>query len=86
MNGFFGDGGGFRGGPGYAVDSGVSVLAIVLRFTLGVLLILATVYVIREILATIRSHRALTPAGSRTPPQPSSRCSMSVARSAGPTT
>ncbi len=55
----------FPGGPigpgGHGVDTGVSVLAIVLRFTLGVLLIVAAVYVIREILATIRSRRALSP-------------------------
>jgi hypothetical protein len=61
VNGFFGGGGPFRGAPGYAVDSGVSVLAIVLRFTLGVLLIVAAVFVIREILATIRAHRGLSP-------------------------
>ena len=61
VNEFFGGGGPFRGVPGYGVDTGVSVLAIVLRFTLGVLLIVAAVYVIREILATIRGRRALMP-------------------------
>jgi hypothetical protein len=61
VNAFFGGGGPFRDGPGYAVDSGVSVLAIVLRFTLGVLLIVAAVYVIHEILATLRGRHALTP-------------------------
>ncbi len=49
------------GGGGLSYDTGVSVLAIVLRFTLGVLLIVAAVYVIREILATIRSRRPPAP-------------------------
>lgn len=61
MNGPFGPGDQAIRVPGYGFDSGVSVLAIVLRFTLGVLLIVAAVWVIREILATIRSRRALTP-------------------------
>ncbi len=72
MNGPFGPGGSgaaalnairFPGGRG--VDTGVSVLAIVLRFTVWVLLILAAVWVIREILAAIRTRRAAAP------PQPS---------------
>ncbi|MDQ6847016.1 MAG: hypothetical protein M3019_05465 [Candidatus Dormibacteraeota bacterium] len=51
-------------GPGRfpgGVDTGVSVLAITLRFAFGVLLILAAVWVIREILAAIRGRRALVP-------------------------
>jgi len=43
------------------MDTGVSVLAITLRFAFGVLLILAAVWVIREILAAVRSRRALAP-------------------------
>jgi uncharacterized membrane protein len=44
------------GRPG--IDTGVSVLAIVLRFTVWILVILAVVWVVREILAAIRGHRA----------------------------
>jgi uncharacterized membrane protein len=40
------------------VDTGVSVLAIVLRFTLWVLIILAVVWIVREILAMVRATRA----------------------------
>ncbi len=62
MNGPFGPGfGGFRGPSGHGGDTAVSVLAIALRFTIWVLLILAAVWVIREILASVRSHRGLTP-------------------------
>jgi hypothetical protein len=46
---------------GHGVDTGVSVLAIVLRFTVWVLLILAAVWVIREILAAVRTRRAGAP-------------------------
>jgi hypothetical protein len=53
--------GGLLGPVGNGADSGVAVLAIVLRFTLGVLLIVAAVWVIREILGTIRSRRAPAP-------------------------
>lgn len=54
----------FGVGPGY--DAGVSVLAIVLQFTLWVLVILAVVWFVREILraSEARSHR-------RVPPPPS---------------
>jgi hypothetical protein len=55
------------GHPGF--DTGVSVLAIVLRFTIWVLLIVAAVWVIREIVATVRARRALTP------PQPNAAVS-----------
>jgi uncharacterized membrane protein len=52
-----------RGGPvalgGY--NTGVSVLAIVLRFTIWVLIVLAVVWVIREIIATIRSGQSRVP-------------------------
>ncbi|HEX4756016.1 MAG TPA: hypothetical protein VH661_09750 [Candidatus Dormibacteraeota bacterium] len=47
----------FRGG----VDGGVSVLAIVLRFTIWVLLILAAVWLLREILTAWRIRRAAAP-------------------------
>jgi uncharacterized membrane protein len=49
------------GGPGY--DSGVSVLAIVLRFTLWVLVLLAVVWFAREVLLALqaRSHRHAPP-------------------------
>jgi uncharacterized membrane protein len=55
----------FRAGPG-GYDAGVSVLAIVLRFTLWVLVILAVVWFVREVLriSEARSQR-------RTPPPPS---------------
>lgn len=56
------------GGPGpsgarfplahHGLDGGVSVLAIVLRFTIWVLLILAAVWILREILAALRHRRA----------------------------
>jgi hypothetical protein len=46
---------------GGGADTGVSVLAIVLRFTVWVLLILAAVWVIREILGTINSRRPPKP-------------------------
>lgn len=50
----------FPGGhPGF--DTGVSVLAIVLRFTFGVLLVVAAVWVVREILSAIRGRRASAP-------------------------
>jgi hypothetical protein len=65
VNGPFGLGGHgldvFRGPGGYGGDTGVSVLAITLRFTFGVLLILAAVWIVREILLAIRAHRGLTP-------------------------
>jgi uncharacterized membrane protein len=52
-----------RAGPlvagGY--NTGVSVLAIVLRFTIWVLIVLAAVWVIREIIATIRRGQSRTP-------------------------
>lgn len=57
--------GGLRLFPGrFADDTGVSVLAIVLRFTVWVLLILATVWVIREVLAHLRSGRSAAPRGT----------------------
>lgn len=52
----------FRGGP----DGGVTVLAVVLRFTIWVLLILAAVWLLREILTAIRVRRATAPP----PPNP----------------
>jgi hypothetical protein len=52
------------GHPG--IDTGVSVLAIVLRFTVWILVILAAVWVVREVLAAIRGRRGLTPP----PPNP----------------
>lgn len=54
----------FPGGVGHpGFDSGVSVLAIVLRFTLWVLVLLAVVWFAREVLRAVaaRSHH-------RTPP------------------
>lgn len=61
----FGSGGpafAIRGAVGHAgFDTGVSVLAVVLRFTVWVLLIIAAVWVIREILATIRARRPSAP-------------------------
>lgn len=49
------------GRPGY--DSGVSVLAIVLRFTLWVLVLLAVVWFAREVLRIVaaRSHHRIPP-------------------------
>jgi uncharacterized membrane protein len=47
--------------PRGGVDGGVSVLAIVLRFTIWVLLILAAVWLIREILTAMRVRRASAP-------------------------
>ena len=43
------------------VDSGVAVLAIVLRFTIWVLIVLAVVWVIREIIQAVRSSQAAAP-------------------------
>ncbi len=43
------------------VDTGVAVLAIILRFTIWVLLIIAALWVIREILAVVRGSRAGAP-------------------------
>jgi hypothetical protein len=74
------DGGGgellARGGPvvnglqpfalGGRVDGGVAVLATVLRFTIWVLVILAAVWLLREILTAIRVRRATAPP----PPNP----------------
>jgi uncharacterized membrane protein len=74
------DGGGgellARGGPvvnglqpfalGGRVDGGVAVLATVLRFTIWVLLILAAVWLLREILTAMRVRRASAPP----PPNP----------------
>jgi hypothetical protein len=48
------------------VDTGVSVLAIVLRFTIWVLLILAAVWLLREILLAMRVRKASAPP----PPNP----------------
>jgi uncharacterized membrane protein len=42
-------------------DAGVSVLAIVLRFTIWVLAILAAVWIAREILAAVQRARAAAP-------------------------
>ena len=42
-------------------DGAVSVLATVLKFTIWVLLILAAAWLVREILAAIRSRRASAP-------------------------
>jgi hypothetical protein len=53
-----------RGAPflhGGGVDSGVTVLAIVLRFTIWVLVILAAVWFLRELFATIRAGRPSAP-------------------------
>ena len=47
------------GHPGF--DTGVSILAIVLRFTLWILVILAVLWIVREVLAAIRSRRAAAP-------------------------
>lgn len=47
-------------GGGHA-DTGVSVLAIVLRFTIWLLVLLAIVWVVREVLRTIRHHRTPMP-------------------------
>jgi uncharacterized membrane protein len=49
------------GGPGF--DSGVSVLSIVLWFTLWVLVLLAVVWFAREVLRTVvaRSHHRVPP-------------------------
>ena len=52
------------GRPG--IDTGVSVLAIALRFTFGILVVLAVVWVVREVLAAIRGRRASMPP----PPSP----------------
>jgi uncharacterized membrane protein len=51
------------GHPGF--DTGVSVLAIVLHFTFLVLLVLAAVWIVREILGVIRRR------GASAPPLPS---------------
>jgi hypothetical protein len=48
------------------VDAGVSALAVVLRFTIWVLLILAAVWLLREILTAMRVRRASAPP----PPNP----------------
>jgi hypothetical protein len=47
-------------------DTGVSVLAVVLRFTVWVLVILAVVWIVREILRVIAAGRHLPPP----PPNP----------------
>jgi uncharacterized membrane protein len=59
--------GGPLAGPAGGVDTGVSVLAIVLRFTLWVLIILAVVWVVREILAMVRATHAAAPRTRHTP-------------------
>jgi uncharacterized membrane protein len=52
-------------GGGRGVDTGVSVLAVILRFTIWVLLILAAVWIVREVLTAIHRARAAGPrAGS----------------------
>ncbi len=63
MNGLFGPGRpGLSGGRVFGnVDTGVSVLAIVLRFTVWVLIIVAVVWVVRELLRAFSSRRPLTP-------------------------
>jgi hypothetical protein len=62
----FGGGLGPRGGTvGY--DTGVSVLAICLRFALWVLIILAVIWVVRELLRTASRWHA---APHATPPNP----------------
>jgi len=57
------------GGPGH--DSGVSVLAIVLRFTLWVLVLLAVVWFAREVLRIVaaRSHHRIQPQAIFKPPR-----------------
>jgi uncharacterized membrane protein len=50
-------GGLFSGFAGRGVDTGVSVLAIVLRFTIWVLAIVAIVWIVREIVATVQGGR-----------------------------
>lgn len=46
---------------GWPPDSGVAVLAIVLRFVVWVLLILAALWVIREIFRMVTQHRWTSP-------------------------
>ncbi len=85
MNGPFGLGGHgldvVRGPGGYGGDTGVSVLAIVLRFTLGVLLILAAVWV--DPRDPGHDPRAPGADARRSPTRrpPSSRCCTRAARS-----
>jgi hypothetical protein len=43
------------------IDTGASVLASILRFTIWVLLILAAVWLVREVLTTMRVRRASAP-------------------------
>lgn len=64
VNGPFGPDG-VRGPFGNA-DTGVAVLSIVLRFTLGVLVVIGIIWVIREILLAVRAHRSPLPP----PPNP----------------
>ena len=44
------------GGGHLGYDAGVSVLAIALRFTIWILIILAVVWIVREILRAIQAH------------------------------
>ena len=60
VGGPFGPGGVGRFAGGH-LDTGVSVLAITLRFTFFVLVILAVIWIVREILRAIRGRHALTP-------------------------
>jgi uncharacterized membrane protein len=56
----------FGEGPG-SYDAGVSVLAIVLRFTLWVLVILAVVWFVREVLRMIEARSRLHPSRPASP-------------------